>query len=411
MMTTSTETRTPADAIYDSLPTVDDGWATAKAVAEATGLGYSTVTRQLRELQDAGRVEYSEDPDHTGGARGKVWRQTGIEDDELERAADADLSFCRKCGHLCACEAEPHPLIDSDIGPVCEDDAACAQRAQDPIPEEGYAETYPEAEGAASSDVEPADRGTPAAGFLSADQARALTDRIRGQVADLLPLIREAYVRRADQALGYASWTAYCDTELRGLRMRLEERQAATAELRAAGMSTRAIAGAVGSSDATVRRDLRASGATDDAPERATGLDGRSYPTTRLKPEPAPETQTAAAADPVTSDAADGAEGLTSPVDAPAGDGGVSIAAVPGPSPAPVVEGEVLAPRRYFGDAANINAVTAAIDTLRLAIDVVEEALRGGPGGPGSLPDLRHERNRLDKLIRAIAAWTAPEPA
>lgn len=126
---------------------------------------------------------------------------------------------------------------------------------------------------------------TPAADPLTAQDARALTDRIRLQVADLLPLIKEAYNRRAHVSLGYTSWAEYCDTELRGLRMPLAERQAATVELAAEGMSTRAIAGAIGSSDATVRRDLAAAGATDDAPERVTGLDGRSYPARKAKSE------------------------------------------------------------------------------------------------------------------------------
>lgn len=161
----------------------------------------------------------------------------------------------------------------------------------------------------------------PAADPLSAADARALTDRIRIQVTNLLPLIKEAYNRRAHISLGYDSWAAYCDTELRGLRMPLAERQAATVELRGEGMSTRAIAGALGSSDATVRRDLSAA-APADVPERSTGLDGRSYPARKPK---------TAAGGAHISPPADGAEGaLIPPDDAPAGDGGAGHAAVPG---------------------------------------------------------------------------------
>lgn len=117
----------------------------------------------------------------------------------------------------------------------------------------------------------------PAADPLTAEDARALTDDIRGRVTDLLPLIKEAFTRRADLALGYASWAAYCDAELAGLRMPLQERQAAAVALRREAMSTRAIAGALGTSDGTVRRDLRKAGATDDAPVRVVGLDNKQY--------------------------------------------------------------------------------------------------------------------------------------
>src|SRR5258705_8235069 len=92
--------------------------------------------------------------------------------------------------------------------------------------------------------------------------------------------------------------------------MPLAERQAAPAELAAEGLSTRAIAGAIGSSDATVRRDLAATGATDDAPERVTGLDGRSHPARK------PKTAVDGVANPASADGAEG--GLIAPDDAPA---------------------------------------------------------------------------------------------
>lgn len=115
---------------------------------------------------------------------------------------------------------------------------------------------------------------------LDADAARELTDQIKGRVAELLPLIVEAYQRRAWTALGYASWEDYCDTELRGLRLPVERREAVR-ELRSAGMSTRAIGSAVGTSEATVRRDL--STASNDAvePERVLSRDGRERPAVR----------------------------------------------------------------------------------------------------------------------------------
>lgn len=136
---------------------------------------------------------------------------------------------------------------------------------------------------------------------LSADEARALTEKIKASAAELLPLIREAFERRADVALGYASWQAYCDAELMGLRLPVGERRTAVAELRSAGMSTRAIGAALGVSDTTVVRDLAstASGeAVDDQPVTAgpqpvTGLDGRQRPASR--PEPAGQREARAA--------------------------------------------------------------------------------------------------------------------
>lgn len=235
---------------------------------------------------------------------------------------------------------------------------------------------------------------------LSAQDARALTDRIRIQVSDLLPLIKEAYTRRAHISLGYESWAEYCDTELRGLRMPLAERQAATAELAAEGMSTRAIAGAIGSSDATVRRDLAATGATDDAPERVTGLDGRSYPARKPK----------TAADGVPhSPAADGAEGvLIAPDDAPAtGDGGGNDTAVPGGNPLLDLRGiamvwvaaarkgiEYHRPTAIAGDVMGMTACGRSMRTgTQLARDVAESAHDAKPcqrcwqdASPGDTP-------------------------
>lgn len=118
---------------------------------------------------------------------------------------------------------------------------------------------------------------------LTATEARALTDRIRESVTELLPLIREAFQRRADKALGYGSWSDYCDTELRGLRIPVQDRPEAVAQLRGAGMSTRAIGSALGTSEATVRRDLGIA-SNDAMPDRVSTLDGRDYPSSRPVP-------------------------------------------------------------------------------------------------------------------------------
>ena len=120
---------------------------------------------------------------------------------------------------------------------------------------------------------------------LDATEARALTDQIKTQVSELLPLIVEAFQRRADRALGYDSWAGYSDAELRGLRLPIGDRREAVAELRGAGMSTRAIGSALGVDQSTVVRDLATdASASVEAPERVTGLDGRERPAAMPRP-------------------------------------------------------------------------------------------------------------------------------
>lgn len=91
---------------------------------------------------------------------------------------------------------------------------------------------------------------------LTAAEARQLTERITGQVTDLLPLLREAFERRAWIALGHGSWDVYCDAELRGLRLPVAQRQEAARELVDSGMSRRSAAAVLGVDDRTIRRDL-----------------------------------------------------------------------------------------------------------------------------------------------------------
>ncbi|MBC9007008.1 helix-turn-helix domain-containing protein, partial [Micromonospora aurantiaca] len=209
---------------------------------------------------------------------------------------------------------------------------------------------------------------------LTEAEARELTAEIRARVTDLLPLIKTAFQRRADLALGYPSWAAYCDAELRGLRMPLEERQAATAALHAEGMSTRAIAGALGTSDATVRRDLRDAGATDDAPERVVGLDGKRYASTR--PMTAAEAGDLASADA-------GGEGLSSssPVDtsaAPAAPVGAGAAGV-----SPQVDTAAVGSH----DPAPADEVDSAAGETRPSTGAASALSPADPAGEGATPD------------------------
>lgn len=134
---------------------------------------------------------------------------------------------------------------------------------------------------------------------LTAEEARQVVTRIRQCVEIALVEIKRAYLGRAWVALGYESWDAMCAAEIGAVQLPRDERKEAAAELRAEGMSTRAIASATGSSEATVRRDL--AGASDDAPQDAeivdaevielptkkiTGTDGKNYTSASPSKEP-----------------------------------------------------------------------------------------------------------------------------
>lgn len=70
-----------------------------------------------------------------------------------------------------------------------------------------------------------------------------------------------------------------------------EQRRENVAELRREGFSERAIAGALGVSQATVHRDIERTTDSGESvqPERVRSLDGKSRPATRPTPPPAPE--------------------------------------------------------------------------------------------------------------------------
>lgn len=141
---------------------------------------------------------------------------------------------------------------------------------------------------------------------MTESEAKAVTSKIRNRVAMVWDLVTQAYEGRAWLALGYESWDAYCSGEFKGARLRLprEERAAAVASLRDAGLSVRAIAAATGTGVATVHRDLEAgvpngtpATPSPDAPASAPPAAGsptregggapRSVPTPAAAPSPA----------------------------------------------------------------------------------------------------------------------------
>jgi IS30 family transposase len=68
--------------------------------------------------------------------------------------------------------------------------------------------------------------------------------------------------------------------DARMVRLEREQRREIVAEMRSAGMSTRAIGSALGVGNKTVARDIEEADVSDDTPEPAkvVGLDGKTYP-------------------------------------------------------------------------------------------------------------------------------------
>jgi hypothetical protein len=98
-------------------------------------------------------------------------------------------------------------------------------------------------------------------GALTATEARRLTARIRDALALADDLLARAYAGRAWEALGHASWAAYCAAELpelRHIKLRAPERRARIQALRAAapGISVRDLAAGTGASVGTVQNDV-----------------------------------------------------------------------------------------------------------------------------------------------------------
>jgi hypothetical protein len=128
---------------------------------------------------------------------------------------------------------------------------------------------------------------------LTEAQARDLLDAIKVNLEDAADLADQLWAGRGWVALGYGSWDDMCKAEIRPRMPRLEraERKAIVADMAAKGMSTRAIAAAVGVHHDTVAEDIKqAAPVGNPTPAPVTGLDGKTY---ERKPrhivQPAPE--------------------------------------------------------------------------------------------------------------------------
>jgi hypothetical protein len=103
------------------------------------------------------------------------------------------------------------------------------------------------------------------------EEAQQLTQKLMRSLTDSWHLLHEAFVRRVWEPHGYGDWESYCADALSTPAFRLspEWRQQVVAQLSSGAqpMSNRAIGAALGVSDMTVARDLKAAaGATNVAP-------------------------------------------------------------------------------------------------------------------------------------------------
>ena len=128
------------------------------------------------------------------------------------------------------------------------------------------------------------------------DQVKLLLTRMTEQTNMVGNILEEAQTAGDHLTLGYESWTKYIVGEYAGKLADLDraKRREVVGSLTAAGMSTRAIAGVVGTSHKTVVKDLQVQvvpevppdreddadrlGHEDHVDRRITGRDGKSYP-------------------------------------------------------------------------------------------------------------------------------------
>jgi len=106
-------------------------------------------------------------------------------------------------------------------------------------------------------------------------------------MAELQGDIAAAYHARDWEALGYDSWDAYVSGEFGSAMPRLDraERRELVVNLRAEGLSTRAIAAATGVAQQTVNRDLAGDSFESPEPTPIIGTDGKTYEPRSSRPD------------------------------------------------------------------------------------------------------------------------------
>jgi hypothetical protein len=126
---------------------------------------------------------------------------------------------------------------------------------------------------------------------------RVACERFTTSREKLQDLLKEAHTGNIHVALGYSSWTAWFAENVSITPADKADRQAWAAVMSGRGMSQRAIAGVLGVSDSTVKRDVDKVAASHEAPDNTTGptsepdgdavttgLDGKQYPRLSVVP-------------------------------------------------------------------------------------------------------------------------------
>jgi len=126
--------------------------------------------------------------------------------------------------------------------------------------------------------------------MIELDEAKRRVDRVKSGVERIWDDLVVLYRERAWSVLGYGSWDALCDAEFGGTRIALprQQRQEVVCDLRESGMSTRAIASAIGVNQSTITRDLASTDANASV-ESVLSLDGRTRTATPVRPTPEPQ--------------------------------------------------------------------------------------------------------------------------
>ena len=112
--------------------------------------------------------------------------------------------------------------------------------------------------------------------------AKTRLDRVKVGVERIWDDLVALYKGRAWLVLGYQSWEQLCDSEFAGARIALPrtERQQAVSNMHSEGMSTRAIASAIGVNNATVHRDI-VSTVANATVGKVVGIDGKTRAATQ----------------------------------------------------------------------------------------------------------------------------------
>jgi hypothetical protein len=99
---------------------------------------------------------------------------------------------------------------------------------------------------------------------MTADEARALTDKIKKGLQATWKDIQKAWDERADRLLGYSSWDAYCAAEFGSCYLRVpRDELPEIVRSMSITMGVRPIAAALGVSRETVRRAQQSGGDTN----------------------------------------------------------------------------------------------------------------------------------------------------